>query len=539
MSVNPSRRSPASLLGQLPVRAKVLAAVAVTAVVAAVVGVIGLQALGGAADQARGIYSDNVKGVANLAVMDRALGAMRKDARDALILPDPDDATAALDKVGTDYDEFNQGADAYLASGTDAKGKELFDALQADGAAYLKIQQTVMKPLAIDNDIAGWLKANDEQAGPAAAQLTERLDALSDHELARANAAADEVDSSYSSSRNLIIMLLVVGIALALALGWLVSTALSRDVAKVKTVADALAEGDLTRRAGVTSQDEVGRMAASLDIATDKLRALMNSVMSSADAVAASSEELSASSQQIAAGAEETSVQAGVVAGAADEVSRNVQTVAAGAEQMGASIREIATSANDAARVATQAVVTVDATNETVAKLGTSSQEIGAVVKTITSIAEQTNLLALNATIEAARAGEAGKGFAVVANEVKELAQETARATEDIARRVEAIQGDTGGAVIAIGEIAQIITSINDYQLTIASAVEEQTATTNEMSRNVAEASTGSGEIAANISGVSASAESTTQALSQVQTAVNELAQLAGSLRTTVGQFKA
>ena len=179
-------------------------------------------------------------------------------------------------------------------------------------------------------------------------------------------------------------------------------------------------------------------------------------------------------------------MQAGVVSGAADEVSRNVQTVAAGAEEMGASIREIAHSANEAARVAV-AGGRPWSTRPTRPSPSSapSSQEIGNVVKVITSIAEQTNLLALNATIEAARAGEAGKGFAVVANEVKELAQETARATEDIARRVEAIQADTTGAVEAIGEISTIITSINDYQLTIASAVEEQTATTNEMSRNV------------------------------------------------------
>ncbi|HEY0950082.1 methyl-accepting chemotaxis protein, partial [Nocardioides sp.] len=157
--------------------------------------------------------------------------------------------------------------------------------------------------------------------------------------------------------------------------------------------------------------------------------------------------------------------------------------------------------------------------------------------KVITSIAEQTNLLALNATIEAARAGEAGKGFAVVANEVKELAQETARATEDIARRVEAIQADTGGAVEAIGEISTIISSINDYQLTIASAVEEQTATTNEMSRNVAEASTGSGEIATNISGVSTAADATTQALAQTRTAVDDLARMAVDLRGAVSGF--
>ncbi|MCW2567399.1 MAG: chemotaxis sensory transducer [Mycobacterium sp.] len=205
---------------------------------------------------------------------------------------------------------------------------------------------------------------------------------------------------------------------------------------------------------------------------------------------------------------------------------------------MGSSIGEIARNANEAAKVAAQAVAAAETTTGTVAKLGASSTEIAEVVKVITSIAEQTNLLALNATIEAARAGEAGKGFAVVATEVKELAQETARATEDISRRVEAIQGDTAGAVEAIAEISGIIGRINDYQLTIASAVEEQSATTGEMNRNVAEAATGAGEIAQNITGVAAATDITLSAVTDAQTASEGLAQMSSELHALVSRFR-
>jgi methyl-accepting chemotaxis protein len=176
-------------------------------------------------------------------------------------------------------------------------------------------------------------------------------------------------------------------------------------------------------------------------------------------------------------------------------------------------------------------------TNVTVKKLGESSQEIGNVIKVITSIAQQTNLLALNATIEAARAGEAGRGFAVVANEVKELAKQTAKATEDIGRKIEAIQGDTKGSVKAIEEIGTIINQINDISNSIASAVEEQTVTTNEIGRSVTEAAKGVGDIAKNIGGVAVAAKNTTQGANDTQKASQELSQMAARLQTVISKF--
>jgi methyl-accepting chemotaxis protein len=265
---------------------------------------------------------------------------------------------------------------------------------------------------------------------------------------------------------------------------------------------------------------------------------LLSMVNMSANSLAAAAEELTASSHTMSATAEQTSAQANVVSAASEQVSRNVATVATGTEEMSASIREIASNAAEASKVAVHAVKVAENTNDTVAKLGVSSAEIGKVIKVITSIAQQTNLLALNATIEAARAGEAGKGFAVVANEVKELAKETAKATEDISQKIEAIQTDTTGAVSAIREIGQIIDKIAEIQTTIASAVEEQTATTNEMGRNVTEAAKGSAEIAQNITGVAQAAIATSQGAADSLRASTELARMAADLQRMVGKFQ-
>jgi PAS domain S-box-containing protein len=313
---------------------------------------------------------------------------------------------------------------------------------------------------------------------------------------------------------------------------------LKSKVDSILTVVAAATKGDLTQEIQVRGSDAIGQMGEGLAKFFSDLRRSIGSIGESATNLATASEELTTVSQQMSANAEETSAQTKVVSAATLSVSQNLQTVATGAEEMGASIKEIAKNATEAAKVATSAVKVAETANATVSKLGDSSAEIGQVIKVITSIAQQTNLLALNATIEAARAGEAGKGFAVVANEVKELAKETAKATEDISRKIEAIQTDTKAAVDAIGTISEVINQINGISSTIASAVEEQNATTNEMSRNVSDAARGSGEITSNIAGVAQAAESTSRGASDTQKAAQDLVETSTQLRRLVEQFK-
>jgi methyl-accepting chemotaxis protein len=266
--------------------------------------------------------------------------------------------------------------------------------------------------------------------------------------------------------------------------------------------------------------------------------ALVSGIMDNTHALASSSEELTSVSQQMSAAAEETTAQANLVSAAAEQVSSNARTVSGSIDTLVSSIHEIAKSAQNAASVARQAVDMAGTASTTMDALGRSSAEIGKVVKVITSIAEQTNLLALNATIEAARAGEAGRGFAVVANEVKELARETARATEDIGSKIDAMQNDTRHAVSDIGEIRSVIESIDALQTRIATAVEEQSVTTSEISRNITEATTGSTEIAENIVQVAQAAQSTAEGASNTQVSSQELSRMAQALQRLVDEYR-
>ncbi|MEU7907526.1 methyl-accepting chemotaxis protein [Actinoplanes sp. NPDC049118] len=438
-----------------------------------------------------------------------------------------------------------------------AQIKALDAAVDADNVAY---SANTVNPALMDQTIFLWdkytvardnyLKAanggnpaavisvRDSQLTPAIIRAKYNLLELANQENAAAQTNKADAEAAYKSGRNFVIIVLIVGLVLATALGLAIARGIVKRVKVVSDVIDRIAEGDLTTKVGMASRDEIGRMGIQLDRAAATLRSTISQISGSSHTLAGSAQEMTEVSGRISVNSEQTSSRAGHVSTAAEQVSANVATVAAASEEMSASIREIATSAADAAEVARGAVEVAQSANSTVAKLGVSSAEVGNIVKVITSIAEQTNLLALNATIEAARAGEAGKGFAVVASEVKDLAQETAKATEEISSRIQAIQTDTSAAVDAIAQIAEVIERINAYSDTIASAVEEQTATTTEIGRSVSEAAGGSTEIAQTITAVAEAAQSTNDSVGDSRRTAGELSRLAEELQTLVAQFR-
>jgi methyl-accepting chemotaxis protein len=378
-----------------------------------------------------------------------------------------------------------------------------------------------------------------DRSTPAAEAIEKSLGEVADSNDRLLQQETEQINAQTRSMTMTLLIATFVAIAIGAFLAIFLSRSISRATQSVLAQAEAIAAGDLTRAdLQVQSRDELGDLTQAINQVNGSLKTTILAIIENAQHVASASEELSATSQQISANSEETSAQAGTVSHASQQVSQNLQSVSTGADEMTSTIQAIATNAYEAAKIASNAVQTAQTANANVAKLGASSAEIGAVIKVITSIAQQTNLLALNATIEAARAGEAGKGFAVVANEVKELAKQTAKATEDISRKITAIQTDTNGAVEAIGSITAVINQVNDISGTIATAVEQQSATTNEMTRNVSDAAKGSEEITRNIAGVAEAARGTSASAQESQKAANDLAEMAARLHNLVIQFK-
>jgi methyl-accepting chemotaxis protein len=477
--------------------------------------------------------------------LQRDLNEVQNDGRQAVLAgPDKVRREAAKKSFGENWGRIDNDIvkiDALAPSFTLQKDRDRLAAVKQHLPALRATQEASMTD-AESGVPAAVSAAGDEftdQATPiteaiknSIGEMTDSFDTLLDKTKQYADAANRSLSITFAATT-----------LVALGIGIFVAIFLSRSISgathAVLAQAEAIAAGDLTRDdLKVRSQDELGDLTMAINKMSGSLKQMILDITENSIQVANASEELSSTSQQITVNSEETSAQAKVVSDATVQVSQNLQTVATGAEEMGASIKEIAKNATEAARVATSAVKVAETTTATVSKLGDSSAQIGQVIKVITSIAQQTNLLALNATIEAARAGEAGKGFAVVANEVKELAKETAKATEDISHKIEAIQTDTKAAVDAIATISGVINQINEISGTIATAVEEQNATTNEMSRNVSEAANGSGEITSNIAGVAQAAESTSRGAADTQKAAQQLVETSAELRRLVEQFK-
>jgi methyl-accepting chemotaxis protein len=413
--------------------------------------------------------------------------------------------------------------------------------IKAELAGFREAEESTMSH-AVDASPNGIVKAGaefSEKATTNLAEIKKTLAEIIDSQEKLLQGDKNDITSMVDSLLWILAIMTAVALIIGIVLAVIISRQISSATNSVLHQAEAIADGDLTGDpVKVSSRDELGELATSINAMQANLRKVIQSISENSQNVANASEEFSSVSQQITANSEETSAQANAVSSATDQVNRNLQTVATATEEMSASISEIAKNATEAARVAGSAMETATETNAIVSKLGESSAEIGQVIKVITSIAQKTDLLALNATVEAARAGEVGAGFAVVANEVKELAKQTANATEDISRKIETIQTDAKAAVQAIGAISGIISQVNQISGTIAAAVEEQSATASEMSRNLTDAAKGSGEVAQNINGVAQAAQNTSQGATDSLKAAQQLAKMSTQLRGLVEQFK-
>ena len=518
---------------------KLILAFAFVLALTTLLGAFAMRQLGAVRATAVDLGGDELEGTSEIDQLALATSTYRRWEMKLLIaIADPEGRAQAQRGMQEEMENIKSHESKYEPLIDSPEEKRLYDAYQTNLNQYYSTSQKY-QDLIKANKTAD---ASQLLSGESFKQFLATAKAIDDDAKFQKKMTEQAVDLSgrvYSAARVWIVGILAVTVAFGLLFALWIARLISRPIQAVGEVATRIADGDLTgAELAVGSTDEIGDLTNAVNKMQLNLKQMIISVSENAQQIANASEEFSAVSQQITSNSEETTAQANVVSTATDQVNRNLQTVATGAEEMSSTIADIAKNATESARVSGEAVKTAETTNATISKLGVSSAEIGQVIKVITSIAQQTNLLALNATIEAARAGEAGKGFAVVANEVKELAKQTAKATEDISQKIAAIQSDTKGAVDAIATIGAVINQISDISSTIATAVEEQSATTNEMSRNVTEAAKGSTEISQNISGVAQAAQGTSSSAHESMKAAQALAQMSTQLRGLVEQFR-
>jgi len=528
------------------------------------------------------LTKDALPGITRVSDMVATVGETRRHMLGLLMATSVDERAASQHELERDVAALATQLASVRANVTRQDLRLALNEFETVWTTYLRAQDELVR-LAVDPERLGEAIALRNSSKQMFDRARDQLVRLTQLDVDAGNEAGDGIYRAIDSVELWVAVSVALSILFGLVIAVVMTRRLTRPIRDLEAAASAIARGELDAEINYAASDEIGALAdsfrrssAALGAVIGELQRLIHAaqdgrlgvrgdagkfegayaelvsgtnalldtlaeplrfVAGNADTLATSSEELTAVSQQLGSNASETSAQTQLVSSAADQVTRTIQAVATSTEQMAASIKEIAKSAGESAHIASQAVQIAETTNATVAKLGDSAVDIGKVIKVITAIAQQTNLLALNATIEAARAGEAGKGFAVVANEVKELAKETARATEDIGRSIESIQVDTQEAVSAIGHITMIIAQINDISSTIASAVEEQSATTAEMGRGIADAAHGSGEIARNIATVANVAHNTASGADQTQSAATDLARMASELKQLLSRF--
>ena len=534
---------PLARVADLSIGFKVISALTVGLVGVAAVGTVGLTGLQQTSGTAKRIVSQVSVQANDFGATREAFARMRINLVQAGTFSRPGDIADGLDTYEKKKAITLAGLDRYTHGVLTARQRELMTRTVNPGIAQIiAIADSTLIPLAKTPhtlaENARFSTVYGDQIGGLVDSLQSAINELSDIDTKRIEAGLKQIQQSTSRADTIVAAIMAAAALGLVAAGLTLVRLLVPPIRRVEAVLEGFATGDFTGVADVGSRrDEIGRMAQALGRAQDALRPAFRSMNDSAGSLAGAAEELSTVGSQVVANAERTAAQSNEAADVALEVSRDVQTVAAATEQMNSSIREIAQSSSGAASVAASAVTEAQLATDTVTRLGASSSEVGEVVRVITGIAKQTNLLALNATIEAARAGDAGRGFAVVASEVKDLAQATATATDDIAGRIEAIQADTAAAVEAIGRVSLVIEEINRYQLVIASAVEEQSAATAEISRNVHNAASGAESISANLSAVRDAARSSSDGTEQTERSAVEVARLSADLRRSLSGF--